>query len=271
MPEKVQRVLLLRRANLSTQARIAIMTLAGNSLSFSDVRKACKRYAGEFLRDPKEHDVHGSHSLCLTGKRSTCQVRGTRRRHRRRPVAALARESDTDLEETDVKEIQLAYQESRQLRGEQRANRGCRPVTRRSGGGNHIELISRTRCRLCREKGHWARECPIRGREVPRDGEEVITSFFVYFGGDHSTPGYIGKGVVDTGCSRLLIGQSTLEKWGLSTRRIQLAKAMTFRFGNDETLETKTLAILPVGIAGVNGVLRVHVVTVGAPLLLSKW
>ena len=45
---------------------------------------------------------------------------------------------------------------------------------------------------------------------------------------------------------------------------------MTFRFGNDETLETRTLAALPVGIAGVNGVLRVYVVPGGAPLLLSK-
>ena len=71
--------------------------------------------------------------------------------------------------------------------------------------------------------------------------------------------------MIDTGCSRFLIGQNTLEKWeqmltrrwGLSTQRIQLAKAMTFRFGNDETLETRTLAILLVGIAGVNGVLHV--------------
>ena len=45
---------------------------------------------------------------------------------------------------------------------------------------------------------------------------------------------------------------------------------MTFRFGNDETLETRTLAILPVGIARVCGVLRVYVVPGGAPLLLSK-
>ena len=37
-----------------------------------------------------------------------------------------------------------------------------------------------------------------------------------------------------------------------------------------EYLETRTLAILPVGIAGVNGVLRVYVVLVGAPFLLSK-
>ena len=45
---------------------------------------------------------------------------------------------------------------------------------------------------------------------------------------------------------------------------------MIFRFGNYETLETRTLATLLVGIAGVNGVLRVYVVPVRAPLLLSK-
>ena len=113
---------------------------------------------------------------------------------------------------------------------------------------------------------------------MPRDGEEVKTSFFVYFGGDHRTPDYIGKGVIDTGCSRFLIGPSTLGKWeqmltrrwGLSTQRVQLEKAMNFRFGNDETMETRTLAILLVGIAGVNGVLRVYVVPGGAPLLLSR-
>ena len=103
------------------------------------------------------------------------------------------------------------------------------------------------------------------------DGEEVKTSFLVYFGGDHCTPGYIGKGVIDTGCSRFLIGQSALEKWermltrrlGLSTQRVQLEKAMTFRFG-------RVVAILPVGNAGVNGVLRVYVVLGGAPLFLTK-
>ena len=47
-------------------------------------------------------------------------------------------------------------------------------------------------------------------------------------------------------------------------------EGLTFRFGNDETLETRTLAFLAVGIAGVNGVLRAFVVPGGAPLLLSK-
>ena len=66
------------------------------------------------------------------------------------------------------------------------------------------------------------------------------------------------------------MGTVLARRWGLSTQRIQLAKAMTFRFGNDETLETRTLAMLPVGIAGVSGALRVYVVPGGAPLLLSE-
>ena len=100
-----------------------------------------------------------------------------------------------------------------------------------------------------------------KGKQLPRDGEEMKTSFFVYFGGDHSMPGYIGKGVLDTGCSRFLdwtkysrkVGTEMLtRRWGLSTQKVQLEKAMTFRFGNDETLETRTMARLLVGIAGVS-------------------
>ena len=63
LPDQVQGFLSLRRVNLSTHARIAIMTLAGNSLSFEDVKKACKRHADEFLREPKEHSAHKSHAI----------------------------------------------------------------------------------------------------------------------------------------------------------------------------------------------------------------
>ena len=128
------------------------------------------------------------------------------------------------------------------------------------------------------ERGHWIRACLITGRQVFKDGKEAKTPFLVYFGRGDSTSDFIGKGVIDTGCSRLLTGQNPLDKWeqmltrrwDLSTQRIQLAKTMTFRSDNTETLETRTLAILLVGIAGVNGVLRVYVVPGGAPLLLSE-
>ena len=69
-------------------------------------------------------------------------------------LAALAQESDIDLEETDVQEVLLAYKESRQLRGEQRVNRGFRPVTGRTSGGKPYRVEGRlniqelTRCRI---------------------------------------------------------------------------------------------------------------------------
>ena len=104
MPDQVQRFLLLRRANLSTQARIAIMRLAGKSLSFSDVRKACKRHAGEFLRDPKEHDAHKSHTVYVS---QTKEARVTAEQQEgdtdvETALAALNEDNDTDFEGTGV-------------------------------------------------------------------------------------------------------------------------------------------------------------------------
>ena len=96
----------------------------------------------------------------------------------------VSRQRNNDLEETDVQEVLLAYKESRELRGEQRVNRGYRPVTGRTSGGkpyrvkgrlNIKELISRTRCRICRERGHCERECSNKVEQVPRDGEEAKT------------------------------------------------------------------------------------------------
>ena len=163
LSDQVQGFLLLRRANPSTHARFAFMTLAGNSLSFGDVRKARKRNADEFLRDPKEHDARPRTVYVSQAKEAsvTAEEQG-RDTDVETALATLAEESDIDLEETDVQEILLAYKESRQFRREQRVNRGYRPVTGRTSGGkpdrvegrlNIKELIPRTRCRICREKG----------------------------------------------------------------------------------------------------------------------
>ena len=130
LQDQVQGFPLLRRANLSTRARIAIMTLAGNSFSFGDVRKACKCCAGEFfLRDPKEHDARGPHTVYVSQTKEasvTAEEQGGDT-DVETALAALAEESNIDLEETDVQEILFACRESRQLRGEQRVNRGYRP------------------------------------------------------------------------------------------------------------------------------------------------
>ena len=121
------------------------MTLAGNSLSLSDVRKACKRYADEFSRDPKEHDTRGPHTVVMSRARAASA--GSEEQEGDSSVetalAALAGESDIDLEETDVQEVLFAYKESRQLRGEQRVNRGHRPVTWHTSGGKPYRVEGR--------------------------------------------------------------------------------------------------------------------------------
>ena len=78
------------------------MTLVGNSLSFSDVRKACKRYADEFLRDPKEHDTRGPHTVYVSQARAASVASDEQEGDSdvETALAALARESDIDLEET---------------------------------------------------------------------------------------------------------------------------------------------------------------------------
>ena len=66
------------------------------------------------------------------------------------------------------------------------------------------------------------------------------------------------------------MGTDVHKKWGWNAQKMKLEKAMTFRFGNDETLETRTMATLLVGIAGVNGVLRVLIVPGGARFWCRK-
>ena len=209
-----------------------------------------------------EYDVDGSHTAYVSQAKEAL-IEQEEDIDLETALAALELESDTDPEETDVQEIPLAYKESRQLRGEQRVScdqeygvcsddDSCQPNVDCEWREWH-EWNSWPSCNvMCGEgeynrsgfeRGHWTRACPITGRQVFRDGEEAKTSFIVYFGGDHSMSDYIGKGVIDTGCSRFLSGQNTLEKWeqmltrrwDLSTQRIQLAKAKSYRFGNDET------------------------------------
>ena len=107
------------------------MTLAGNSLSFSDVLKAYKPYADEFFaRSEGARRAHVAHSLCDTGKKARVTAEEQKGdTDVETALAALNEDNDTDLEETDVQEILLAYKESRQLHGEQQVDRGYRPVT----------------------------------------------------------------------------------------------------------------------------------------------
>ena len=90
----------------------------------------------EFLRDPKEHDTRGPDTVYVSQAKGASVAAEEQEGDSEieTALAALAGESDIDLEETDVQEILLVYKESRQLRGEQRVNRGYRPVAGRTSG-----------------------------------------------------------------------------------------------------------------------------------------
>ena len=68
-----------------------------------------------------EYDVDGSHTAFVSQTKEAL-IEQEEDIDLEAALAALELESDTDLEETDVQEIPLAYKESRQLRGEQRVS-----------------------------------------------------------------------------------------------------------------------------------------------------
>ena len=71
-----------------------------------------------------EYDVDGSHTAyALQAKEAFVESEEQEENiDVETALTALEQESDTDLEETDVQEIPLAYKEPRQLRGEQRVS-----------------------------------------------------------------------------------------------------------------------------------------------------
>ena len=68
-----------------------------------------------------EYDVDGSHTAYVSQVKEAL-IEQEEDIDLETALADLQLESDTDLEETDVQEVPLAYKESRQLRGEQRVN-----------------------------------------------------------------------------------------------------------------------------------------------------
>ena len=119
------------------------------------------------------------------------------------------------------------------MRGEQRVNRGHRHVTGHTSGGkpyrvegrlNIKELISRSRCRICREKGHWARECANKGNKCPdlfSGGDPVesddsqclftFTKHFSFFDKHHEQ---LCKDVLTFVLAIIIILKQTLSKHG---------------------------------------------------------
>ena len=167
------------------------------------------------------------------------------------------------------------------------------------------ELKRRTKCNRCGRVGHWARECRTPPNKVKNQdsssssGPQHSAVNYVESMEDQDgfTPSFVGAvevlvshrdqegaglvsspgfGVIDSGCGRTLIGESTLNKLEkmLDERNLPPVSRFpvenTFRFGNGAVEQSLMSAKIPVGLAGQFGYINAAIISGTAPLLLGR-
>ena len=131
------------------------------------------------------------------------------------------------------------------------------------------ELQRKSRCRKCNQIGHWARNCPQNASSDKVHGAAMVTEEVLLV----SSPGF---GIIDSGCSRTLIGQDTLNQFMrlYHERQIEIPeeKRQTnlFRFGNGQEELSERVVSMPVVIHGKQGRIEAAIIKGNAPLLLSR-
>ena len=147
------------------------------------------------------------------------------------------------------------------------------------------DLEKRSRCRRCHQIGHWARNCTAKvaassssSKTGESHGAAMVTDRVTLAQTPSevllvSSPGY---GILDSGCSRTLVGQDTLNQF----MRLYQARGLMvpdarhqrnlFMFGNGHEELSERVVSMPVCIHGRIGRVEAAIIKGAAPLLLSR-
>lgn len=153
------------------------------------------------------------------------------------------------------------------------------------------DLRKKSKCWNCGKVGHWSKDCTApkssssksvgSASDTDRSKKQVAAMVV-----DHaaaadvssevflvSSPGY---GIVDSGCSKTLIGKQTLADFMRLFHRLDLPAPTTkpvsnlFKFGNGSEEWSERVVVMPVGLFGRRGTIEAAIIEGNAPLLLSR-
>ena len=153
------------------------------------------------------------------------------------------------------------------------------------------DVKRRARCWRCQQVGHFSRDCPKpkgygKGSSTSNSGEKSSSASGAAMVEDfvpcdpNSSEVYLvsspGFGIIDSGCGKTLIGQSTLN--ALFRQYAEIGRQLPelrreehlFRFGNQNEELAQYAVTLPIGIGGRGGQVDASVIKGTAPLLLSR-
>eukprot|EP00435_Cladocopium_sp_Y103_P008459 s2127_g2.t1 len=144
------------------------------------------------------------------------------------------------------------------------------------------DVRKQTRCFKCQKVGHWARNCPnksnAKGEDRPSGAAGIAVVWEALEPNETMLVSSPGFGIIDSGCGRTLIGQTTLGAFyrlladGGRPLPTLKKESNLFRFGNGQEELSEKVVQLPIGIHGRSGTVEAAVIKGkgDAPLLLSR-